>query len=402
LPLYLPPLADAGEAPEATPVFFGGINVYLQQKWALFRRAPRWVDRLLNARPLLRWASRKSDMTSAHDLGPATLSMLRGEHGRQVKELDKLVEFLAAGEPPDAVSLSNALLAGLARRIREALGVPLVCWLQDEDAFLDGLGEAHAAESWRTLAERARDIDAFLATSRYYADVMTRRLALPAERVHVVPIGIDPADYHPPDAPPQTPTVGFLSKLCEDKGLDTLVEAFIALKRRPGLEAARLKLTGGKSAAERPLLDSLAGRLADAGLDGDVEFQESFDRPERIGFLRSLSALSVPTRQGEAFGLYVVEALACGVPVVVPDHGAFPELVAATGGGLLCRPNDPQALADALAELLTDPARAGEMGRAGRRAVLDRFTARRAADDFVEVCARAAAAPSTPRGDRHG
>ena len=359
LPIYLPPAVDAADdEPPAGPVFFGGINVYLQQKWALFRRTPRWLDRLLDSPLLLKWASRRAGMVAAGDLGETMLSMLRGEHGRQVKELNRLVEYLASQPRPDVVCLSDVLLAGLARQIRRELNVPIVCWLQDEDGFLDAMPEPPRSQAWRTLAERAADIDAFLATSRYYAGVMAQRLSLPAEKVHVVYPGIEPEAYPPSSEPPQTPAVGFISRMCYAKGLDILVEALLLLKQNPKLALVKLLISGGRTASDGPLLAGIDRRLATAGFRDDVEYVAPFDRPGRKALLARLSVLSVPARQPEAFGLYVIEALACGVPVVLPRHGAFVELVEATGGGLLCEPNDPEALADALAEVLLDPQRA--------------------------------------------
>ena len=120
-------------------------------------------------------------------------------------------------------------------------------------------------------------------------------------------------------------------------------------------------------------MNSLRGRLQAGGLLSDVEFHPNVDRSAKLGFLRSLSVFSVPARYGEAFGLYVLEAMAAGVPVVQPRVAAFPELVEATGGGVLFAADDPRALADAIEELLLDQARG--LGEAGRRAVFGRFSA---------------------------
>ncbi len=383
LPLYLPLMIEETLDDRADgEVFFGGINVYLQQKFALFRHTPRWLDKLFDSRRLLRWAGRKAGMTDAKEVGETMLSMLRGEQGRQVKELDRLVAFLTAHERADAISLSNILLTGLVRRTKEALGVPVVASCQDEAGYVDDLPEPYRSQAWELLAERGADVDAFVAPSRFYADELARRLDLPPERFTVIPHAIDAsASAAPAEAPPDRPTVGYLSQMCPSKGLDTLVEAFLILRASGRVDAPRLRVFGGATEADAAFLDGIRRRINKAGAGEDIEFARSF-RPEHKGdFLRSCSALSVPTRRGEAFGYFVLEAWAAGLPVVLPDHGGFSELVRDTGAGLLCEPNDPEDLAAKLGDVLADPPRAAEMGRLGRQATLDRYGADRMAAD---------------------
>src|SRR5262249_26334232 len=85
IPTYTPIRTDEADVSQKR-VFFGGINVYLQQKLALFRHTPWVLDRLLDARRLLNWVSRFAVKTQAEDLGELTVSMLKGEHGNQRKE----------------------------------------------------------------------------------------------------------------------------------------------------------------------------------------------------------------------------------------------------------------------------------------------------------------------------
>ena len=385
VPLYLPMAADGPDASRGTPIFFGGINVYLQQKSALFRRTPRWLDRRLDSPRLLRWAARRAGMTKPEDLGEPTLSMLRGEEGRQVKELDRLVAWLSEEERPDIVCLSNALLAGLIRRIKQALRVPVVSMLQDEDAFLDSLPEPYRAEAWRTVAERVAEADAFIAVSGYYRDVMCRRLGLAADQVRTVHIGLDASGYAPADALPQPPVIGYIGQLSRGRGLDTLVNAFLMLRGDEKFRGLRLRAAGGVLPGDRDFVAALRRRLADGGAADDAEFLPGLDRAGRQQFLKSLTVLSVPARQPEAFGLFVLEAFASGVPVVLTRIGAYPELVEATGGGVLVEPDDSSALAAALRDLLARPDEARAIGRRGREAVLDRFSIHRMASNMVDA-----------------
>ena len=383
VPLYLPLSAGQPQNGPQSPVFFGGINVYLQQKLPIFRRTPRWLDRIFDTKPLLRWAARKATMTSPSDQAETIISMLRGEDGRQGKELERLVGFLTRRRP-DVVCLSNALLVGLARRIKAELHVPVLCLLQDEDGFLDVLDEPLRGQAWAELAERAADVDGLIAVSRYYADTMSRHLDLPTQ--HVVHSGIETDSYQPPERPPDPPAVGFLSTICPHKGLDTLVDAFVDLKQNEAFRPLRLRAGGDVPKAHKKFLHEINARLAAAGLTDDVQYDDDANGQGRLAFLQSLSVLSVPTRKPEAFGLVVLESLACGVPVVLPDHGAFPELIEATGGGLLFRPNDAGDLARALAELLENAEHRRGMGRCGREAVVRDFDIGGVAGKIVEIC----------------
>lgn len=386
VPLYLPLQIAEAEPVTDTPIFFGGINVYLQQKSAIFRRTPRWIDRLLDSRRLLGWAGRKAGMTSARELGAATISMLRGEHGRQVKELDRFVDWLCADEQkPEVVCLSNILLAGLARRIRERLHVPVICLLQDEDGFLDGLASPDAEQAWGIVRKRARDIDAFLAVSEYFAGVMRSRLALDGERVHVARMGIDLNEYTPAEAHPAEPTIGYLSRMCPSRGLETLVDAFLLLKRDDRLQSVKLRICGGKSAGDESFLERLAAKLTVAGVRGDVEFLSAFDQNAKHEFLRSLTVLSVPEPQPVAYGLYVLEALATGVPVVEPAIGSFPETIALTGGGVLYEPNTVEKLAEAMSPLLLDLQAARRLGAQGRTGMLKTLSIERTAAQMIRI-----------------
>ncbi|MCU0915633.1 MAG: glycosyltransferase family 4 protein [Planctomycetes bacterium] len=388
VPLYLPLAADKTEPVSNAPIFFGGINVYLQQKLALFRRTPRWIDRWLDAPRLLAWAGRRAGMTDARDLGETTVSMLAGEDGRQVKELDRFVDWLQTEpEKPDIVCLSNILLAGMARRIKERLGVPVVCLLQDEDGFLDGLASPYAEQAWEIVRTRSRDIDAFLAVSRYFADSMSARLGVPAGRMHVARLGIELKGYARGDGEPTVPTIGFLSRMCPERGLERLADAFVLLKKNEKLRTAKLRICGGKLSCDEPFLAGLREKLAGAGVLADVDFLPAFEHEARLEFLRSLSVLSVPEEKPVAYGLYVFEALAMGVPVIQPAFGCFPEVIALAGGGVLYEPNTPEKLAGAMEPYLLNPQAARQLGAQGRSGVARVFEIEQTAQEMLRIYA---------------
>jgi glycosyltransferase involved in cell wall biosynthesis len=377
VPLYLPLTLDEPDQSAGTPTFFGGINVYLEQKSAFFRRAPKWLHNLLSSPALLNWASRHSARTRAAEVGDLMLSMLRGEEGNQARELDDLIAWLKSHSTPDVICLSNALLAGMARRLKAELKCPVTCLLGGEDAFLDGLPASVRETAWRTLSERCHDVDLFLPPTRYFSEVMTRRLSLRPEQVRIVPNGINLAGYSPGQSPgaivDSPPVLGFFARMCKEKGLDTLVDAYVLLKKRDGGKNLRLHVGGGCGPSDEAFVAEQRRKLGDAGVLEDARFFPNLDHAAKIAFYQGLTAFSTPALYGEAFGLYVLEALAVGVPIVQPRHAAFPELIQATGGGLLCEPGDPRSLADTVESLLHDSIRARALGAAGRAAVLRDF-----------------------------
>ena len=386
VPMYLPLGIDRDQRVQDTPIFFGGINVYLQQKLGLFRWTPRWLDRLFDSEKLLRWAGRRIGMTSARQLGRTTISMLRGQQGRQKKELRRLLQWLSEQTPkPHVVCLSNILLAGLVQPIKAELGVAVVSLLQDEDGFLDGLAAPYSQQAWQLVGECCGEVDGFIAVSKYYADIMQKRLSIGEDKMHVVPTGVCPERYDPTGTAPEVPTVGYLSRMCPDRGLDTLVETFAILKAKDGLKDLRLRIAGGATVGDKAFVDQIRKDLRRQGLLEDVEFLPDFDWPDRANFLNSLSVLCVPEKHPVAGGLYVLEAWATGVPVVEPDMGVFCELVGETGGGLLYEPGNTQALAESLEVLLCEPQRAVDMGQRGRDAVCKQYNIERTAERIVQV-----------------
>jgi glycosyltransferase involved in cell wall biosynthesis len=394
VPLYLPLTLDEEDQSGGTPIFFSGINVYLEQKSALFRQAPAWFHRWMTSPRLLKWAAGKAAKTRAADVGDLTLSMLRGEDGNQARELQDLIRWLKTQPKPDVIFLSNVLLIGMAHRLRQDLNTRVVCMLQGEDYFLDGLPEAQRAACWRTVMDRSSSVDLFVAPTHYFGDLMRSRLGLAPDRVRVVYNGINLAGYQAPEAPALIPTsvtqaaspvLGYFTRMCREKGLHTLVEAYIKIRQRGKVPGLRLRVGGSCGPTDQILVDELKRRLAAEGLANDVEFCPNLDRASKVAFLKSLSVFSVPAGYGEAFGLYVIEALAAGVPVVQPRLAAFPELVEATGGGLLYAPGDAQTLAEALEPVLLDLDRARALGLAGQRAVFDKFSAQAMAHGMLDL-----------------
>jgi glycosyltransferase involved in cell wall biosynthesis len=386
IPIYTPIRTDESDV-SIDHVFYGAVNVYLEQKSALFRHTPWLVDRMLNSRGLLDWASRQSGSVDARQLGELTLSMLEGEDGRQSKELEKLIAWLRDEFRPDVVNLPNSMLLGMAHGIREQLDVPVLCTLQGEDIFLEDLDQPYRDRVHELLRRKARDATGFIVNSRYYVDFMSGYLDVPASSMNVVHLGLN-LDGHgvvPPASDGHPFTIGYLARVCPEKGLHVLVEAFRHLADGVGKDRVRLRIAGYLGQRDHDYKQGILEQIRSWGLADVVDYVGEVDREQKIDFLRSLHLLSVPTTYHEPKGLYVLEALANGVPVVQPRHGAFPEVLEATGGGLLVEPGDTVGLAAAFRSLMDEPARREELGRKGREIVHREYHDRQTAEKILKV-----------------
>ncbi|MFI5006942.1 MAG: glycosyltransferase family 4 protein [Solirubrobacterales bacterium] len=385
LPIYTPTRTDEPNV-SGDQVFFGGISVYLQQHVPLLRHTPAILDKIWDSAPVIRALAGRGVSVDPKLLGELTVSTLRGEEGFQAKEVRKLIGFLKEQPPYEVIVLPMSLLIGLAPPMKRELGRPILCTLQGDDLFLEGLGEPYRSESLALIRRHAPAVDGFVSTSAFYSDFMSGYLGLPRDRVHTVPLGISLAGL---DAPPRERkgpfTLGYFARIAPEKGLHQLVEAYRILRRERGLPPSRLEAAGYLAPEHKAYLAGIEGKVRDWGLDAEFHYRGSLERAEKIAFLRSIDVLSVPSPYAEPKGLYLLEAMASGVPVVSPRHGAFPEMIDRTGGGLLFEPNDPSSLADQVLALANDPARAAELGRCGAEGVRRHYTVRRMAERALEV-----------------
>ncbi len=386
VPTYTPIRTDETDA-AVDQVFFGGINVYLQQKIPVFRHVPRFLDRLLDRPWLIRQVTSRAIETNAALLGSLTVSMLKGQAGNQKKEVKRLIDWLQRTARPDVVILSNILIGGCIETLKQSLNVPIIVTLQGDDIFLESLQEPHKSQAFQLIAKIDRDVDAYLVHSRFYADFMAQYLKLDRDKMHITPLGIDTSDFVSPwpTASRDFKNIGFLARLTADKGLHVLVDAFIHLKKDPQFDDVRLLIAGWLGADHRQFSESQFDKLKAAGLSRDVRYLGEVDRRQKLDMLRSIDVLSVPTVYPDPKGLDVLEALAAGAAVVQPAHGVFPELIDDLGGGLLVEPENPSALADALQRLLLDDPLRQQMGAAGRAAVLERRNAQSMAANTIAV-----------------
>lgn len=387
LPVYTPTRTDETNV-SRRDVLFGGISVYLQQHAALFRHTPRLLDRLWDAPGVIRAFAGRGVSADARMLGELTISTLEGERGVLRKEFDKLADWLRDEPVPDVVNIPNSLLIALAEPIKRTLGRPVVCTLQGEELFLSGLAPEYRDRAVQLIRTDVAHVDRFVAVSDYCAWFMTEYLGIPSARMSVVPLGIDTADYAVRRRPPgATYSVGYFARVAPEKGLHALADAYVRLRRKTGDVPMTLRAAGYIAPAHRRYLADVRAMLARAGLDGEFTYEGELDRPGKLRFLGELDVLSVPATYDEPKGLFLLEAMASGVPVVQPRRGAFTETVERTGGGLLVAPDDPEALADGLYALWSDPSRAQALGECGAAGVRAHYTIGRSADALLDVYA---------------
>jgi len=383
LPIYTPTLTDEPNV-SYDKVFFGGISVYLEQYLPLFRHSPKWLDGIWDSKPMLSFASRRSISTSPKMLGEMTVSMLKGEVGFQQKEIEKLLEWLKSEDAPDIISLPYSLLLGLAKPLKETVGKPIVCTLQGEDLFLEGLLEPYRSEAKQLITEHLKHIDAFISVSQYYAEFMPNYLGIPAEKIRVVPLGINLEGYGMKKRNASGPfTIGFFARIAPEKGLHVLADAYGRIRKTGALPNARLRAAGYLAPEHRNYLSAIQEAMNKSGFGGEFNYEGVLDREQKIRFLQGLDLLSVPATYNEPKGIFLLEAMACGVPVVQPRRGGFTEIVERTEGGLLVEPDNVDALAEGMMKLATDRELAERFGENGFAKVREHYSVARMADSAL-------------------
>ncbi len=384
VPMYLPLFDDAHDLNDV-PVFYGAVNLYLKQNYRFFRHMPAFIEHALDSKSVLGLAAQKAGSTRAKGLEEMTLSMLLGEEGLQHAELEKMVDWLGHEAKPDVIHLSNALLLGLTHRIKQKMNIPVVCSLQDEDVWVDVMNDTYRKEIWTLMSERGAEIDAFISVSDYYASEILKKMNIRDEQLSTVHLGVDTFDYFPKTIGWKEPVIGYISRMCEENGLGILVDAFILLHQNAKFNDVKLQITGGKTADDLRFVKELKTRLNSAGLAGKVMWDEEFGGEERQIFFDSVRIISVPVLNGEAFGLYLLEAMASGIPVVQPALGAFPEVVNLSGGGIVYSPNDPAHLAEALGSVILNTEKLNELSVAALSGVKKHFDIYKQAEKLVDI-----------------
>lgn len=358
VPTYTPIRVDE-ENVSTEQVFLGGINVYLDSAVPGWKRLPGWMTHWLNRPSLISWLTKFGASTDASKLGSLTLDMLQGNHGPQQREVREFVDFLCNDLQPELIIFSNALLSGVLTELRPRFAGKILCLLQGDDVFLEDLSKKWKQPVLHQMQNNCRKFDGFLTHSRYYKDFMLNYLQLPVEKFLQIPLTIETANIPQPHTLPAAQPdakrfrIGYFARICPQKGVQNLLNAATdVLCAAPNAEIA---IAGFLPDQYREWFEQLL-QTATTESPGRIHWLGSpSERSDKFRILQKFDVLCIPTDYREPKGLYVLEAAATGVSSIVPNHGAFPELIDVLGHGQTYESGSHDALVNALTTAASSP-----------------------------------------------
>jgi glycosyltransferase involved in cell wall biosynthesis len=385
IPLYLPPDGTTVENGLDKNVFFGAISMYLREKVSFLKNMPVFMDKIVDSPPMLKMAAKRAGTTRTEGLEDMTLNMIKGENAFPDKELQRLVDYITKDGKPDIIHLSNALIIGLAHQIKKKIDVKIVCSLLNEDDWIDEMAEPWQSGAWDLIAKEAGNVDAFLTPSKYYKDHFISKTGISGANIHVVPLGIDPADLVNIEKKHNWPAVGYFCRINSQNGFDKLVDAFIELKLGNTLPGLTLHISGGYTGDDKSFIQEQIRKVKEKGLKSSIKIYPEFQGNSKQEFFSNIDVMCVPVRKHDGYGLYILEANAAGVPVVQPATGAFPEIVEKTGGGITYFPDSAGELSRSLAEFLNQKDLITDMGKRGKEKVLSELSLEKMSEGLSRV-----------------
>ena len=385
IPLYLPPDVTNTESGLDKNVFFGAISMYLREKVPFLRNMPVFLDKVFDSAPMLKMAARRAGTTHTAGLEDMTLNMIRGENAFPEKELQRLVDYLTKDGKPDIIHLSNALIIGLARRIKKKLDVKIVCSLLNEDDWIDEMVEPYQSKAWKLISREAANVDAFITPSNYYKELFISKTGISDKNFHVIPLAIDPGNVNIAERRNNYPALGFFCRISSQNGFDKLVDAFIELKSGDSLPGLTLHVSGGYTGDDKPFIAEQIKKIKAHGLKSFIRIYPEFQGDSKQEFFSNIDIMSVPVRKHDGYGLYILEANTAGIPVVQPATGAFPEIIEKTMGGITYSPDNVSELSANLLKLFKDNNLRAQLGVSGRENVLKELSLDKMAEGLSEV-----------------
>ncbi len=389
-PLYTPVKVDFALPQKEKKIYFSGLNAFLEQNFKAFRKRNGGVmDKLLESPSLIKLMMSFSIDIEPAKLGAMTVSVLKGEEGYQEREVLRLVEAMKKDGKPDIAVITNSMLIGIAPVIGRELGAQVYCQLMGEEDFIKNLPVPYAEEAHTLLRRHAKYIKKFLAPSAAYAEEMAYFLAVEKERVQTITFGINSGYYSPGQERTKEPfKIGFLSRIMPAKGFDLLVEAFILLSKKYGREAELWVAGLTLGARHKQYFLACKKRLKEEGLLEKFHYAGVPGLKEKAAFLKELSVFSVPSRFPESRGFAALEAMASGIPVVLPDNGIYRDFVNKGNAGLLVKPNDPQTLAEGIIKIMDDARKADEYGKNAAACAVKDYSQEKMVEETVQFYER--------------
>jgi glycosyltransferase involved in cell wall biosynthesis len=366
IPLYLPPDRTTYESGFEKEVFFGAISMFLREKVRIFRNMPVFLEKIFDAAPFLKLAARQAGTTRTEGFENLTLSMIEGDNAFRKNEMERLVRYLQKDGKPDIIHLSNALILGIARQLKNRIKVKIVCSLLNEDDWIDDMVEPYRGKAWEMIAQESVYVDSFVTPSHYYKELFKQKTGLKGDNIFVVPLGFDPDPVDIPRNENHPPAVGYFCRVNYHNGFDKLVDAFIKLKSDSIVSDLTLNVCGGFTGDDKPFIAEQIKKVREHGFQKSVRIYPEFQGNKKLEFFSEVDVISVPVRKYDGYGLYILEANSSGVPVVQPATGAFPEILQITKGGVTYTPDTVEELCEVLLRLLKDRSLREVLGSNGK------------------------------------
>lgn len=384
IPLYLPPDKSSDKNDFDRNVFFGAISMYLREKVGFLRNMPSFMEKFFDLRPFLKLAARQAGATRTEGYENLTLNMIEGDNAFRKNEVERLVAYLLSEGKPDIIHLSNALILGLARQIKQRIDVKIVCSLLNEDDWIDDMKEPYMSRAWEMIGKEAVWVDSFITPSKYYKELFISKTGVNPHIIHVVPLGFDPEKIEI-QSTPHPSALGYFCRVNSHNGFDKLVDAFIELKAGNLIPDLTLHVCGGYTSDDKPFIVEQIKKIKEHGFRGSVRIYPEFLGEKKQEFLRNVDVISVPVRKFDGYGLYILEANGAGIPVIQPGTGAFPEIVEATGGGMTYLPDNHTELVKSLLYVFSDNVMRKQLGEKGFTGVRSELSLEKMSSGLSEV-----------------
>jgi len=261
----------------------------------------------------------------------------------------------------------------------------VVCSLLNEDDWIDDMAEPWQSRAWEMIGRESVYVDHFITPSNYYRQLFISKTGVKGDNIHVIPLGFDPEPPYGERNTNRPPALGYFSRISQHNGFDKLTDAFIELKTKYSMHDLGFHVCGGYTGIDKAFISDQIRKIRDHGFQKSIRIYPEFQGNKKMEFFNNVDVISVPVRKYDGYGLYILEANSSGIPVVQPATGAFPEIIATTGGGITYQPDTVEELSSSLHRLLTDRELAAKLGQTGKERVLTKLSIEKMSAGMYEV-----------------